>query len=69
MVYARQLPLWKAVMDLAVHLGQAVRCFPRCHQYPQGIDLRRCAQRLCRVVTHAATAPRAFVSTPSSPTP
>jgi hypothetical protein len=32
MAYARQLPPWKAAMDLAVHLEQAVRCFPRDHK-------------------------------------
>ena len=56
MAYVRQLPLWKAAMDLAVHLEQAVRRFPRYHKYTLGTDLRRCAQRLCRLVTRAAQA-------------
>ena len=56
MSYARRLPLWKAAMDLAVHLEQAVRRFPRYHKYTLGTDLRRCAQRLCRLVTRAAQA-------------
>ena len=69
MAYARSLPLWKAALDLAVHLEQAVRRFPRYHQYPQGIGLRRCAQRLCRLVARAATALRVSLPTPSFPTP
>ncbi|MBK6615709.1 hypothetical protein [Ottowia sp.] len=36
MAYARQLPLWRAAMDLAVHLEQAVRRFPRHHKYTLG---------------------------------
>lgn len=35
----------KAAMDLAVHLEQAVRRFPRYHKYILGTDLRRCAAR------------------------
>ena len=50
------LPIWKAAMDLAVHLEHAVRRFPRYHKYTLGTDLRHCAQRLCRLVTRAARA-------------
>ena len=56
MAHASPLPLWKAAMDLAVHLEQAVRRFPRYHKYTLGTDLRHCAQRLCRLVTRAARA-------------
>ena len=30
------LPIWKAAMDLAVHLEHAVRRFPRYHKYSLG---------------------------------
>ena len=47
------LPIWKAAMDLAVHLEHAVRRFPRYHKYSLGQDLRQCARRLCRLITRA----------------
>ena len=47
------LPIWKAAIDLAVHLEKAVRRFPRYHKYSLGSDLRQCARRLCRLVTRA----------------
>ena len=47
MSHTRHLPIWKAALDLAVHLEHAVRRFPRYHKYtlgtvqtaPTGIDL------------------------------
>lgn len=49
----RHLPIWKASMDLAVHLEQAVRHFSRYHKYTLGSELRQTAQRLCRLVARA----------------
>ena len=46
----RHLPIWKAALDLAVHLECAVRRFPRDHPYTLGSELRQTAQRLCRLV-------------------
>ncbi len=54
MSHARQLPLYQAAMDLAVHLEGAVRRFSRYHKYTLGSGLRRVSQRLCRLVTQAA---------------
>jgi hypothetical protein len=53
MAHYRHLPVWKAAMDLAVHLEHAVRRFPRYHKYTLGAELRLTAQRLCRVVARA----------------
>ena len=47
MAHYRHLPIWKAAMDLAVHLEHAVRRFPRYHKYTLGSELRLTAQRLC----------------------
>ncbi|MDX9767258.1 MAG: four helix bundle protein [Ectothiorhodospiraceae bacterium] len=49
----RHLPIWKAAMDLAVHLEHAVRRFSRYHKYTLGSELRQTAQRLCRLVARA----------------
>jgi lipid-binding SYLF domain-containing protein len=49
----RHLPVWKAALDLAVHLEHAVRRFPRYHKYTLGSELRQTAQRLCRLVARA----------------
>jgi lipid-binding SYLF domain-containing protein len=49
----RHLPIWKAAMDLAVHLEHAVRRFPRYHKYTLGSELRQTAQRVCRLVARA----------------
>ncbi|TCT19844.1 four helix bundle protein [Thiobaca trueperi] len=49
----RHLPIWKAALELAVHLEQAVRSFPRYHKYTLGSELRQTAQRLCRLVARA----------------
>jgi hypothetical protein len=49
----RHLPVWKAALDLAVHLEHAVRRFPRYHKYTLGTELRQTAQRLCRLVARA----------------
>jgi hypothetical protein len=44
------LPVWKAAMDMAVHLEHAVRRFrktpspPRCHKYTLGTELHRTVQ-------------------------
>ncbi len=40
MHYARHLPLYKAALDLAVHLEGAVRRFARYHKYTLGTDVR-----------------------------
>ena len=48
MAHYRHLPIWKAAMDLAVHLEHAVRRFARYHKYTLGTELRQTAQRLCR---------------------
>ncbi|MEN9372684.1 MAG: hypothetical protein RIR79_236 [Pseudomonadota bacterium] len=53
MAHYRHLPIWKAAMDLAVHLEHAVRRFPRYHKYTLGTELRHTAQRLCRMVARA----------------
>ncbi|MDP4029237.1 MAG: four helix bundle protein [Gallionella sp.] len=45
--------IWKAALDLAVHLEHAVRRFPRYHKYTLGTELRQTAQRLCRLVARA----------------
>jgi hypothetical protein len=34
----RHLPVWKAVIDLAVHLEKTVRRFPRYHKYGLGLE-------------------------------
>ena len=49
----RHLPVWKTALDLAVHLEQAVRRFPRYHKYTLGSELRQTAQRICRLVARA----------------
>jgi hypothetical protein len=49
MSHTRHLPVWKAALDLAVHLEHAVRCFPRYQKYTLGAELRQTAQRLCRL--------------------
>jgi len=49
----RHLPIWKSAFDLAVHLENAVRRFPRYHKYGLGQELRQCARRLCRLVAQA----------------
>jgi hypothetical protein len=49
----RHLPVWKAALDLAVHLEHAVRRFPRYHKYTLGSELRQTAQRACRLVARA----------------
>ena len=49
----RHLPIWKTALDLAVHLEQAVRRFPRYHKYTLGTELRQTAQRVCRLVARA----------------
>jgi len=47
------LPVWKAALDLAVHLEHSVRRFGktpsplRNHKYTLGSELRQTAQRLC----------------------
>ncbi len=46
----RHLPIWKTALELAVHLEQAVRRFPRYHKYTLGSELRQTAQRICRLV-------------------
>ena len=56
MAHYRHLPIWKAAMDLAVHLEHAVRRFPRYHKYTLGTELRQTAQRLCRLVARANNA-------------
>ena len=56
MAHYRHLPVWKAAMDLAVHLEHAVRRFPRYHKYTLGTELRQTAQRLCRWVARANNA-------------
>ncbi len=62
MAHYRHLPIWKAAMDLAVHLEHAVRRFgktpspPRYHKYTLGSELRQTAQRLCRLVARANNA-------------
>ena len=53
MSHTRHLPIWKAALDLAVHLEHAVRRFPRYHKYTLGTELRQTAQRLCRLVARA----------------
>lgn len=53
MAHYRHLPVWKAALDLAVHLEHAVRRFPRYHKYTLGSELRQTAQRLCRLVARA----------------
>jgi 23S rRNA-intervening sequence protein len=53
MSHYRHLPVWKAALDLAVHLEHAVRRFPRYHKYTLGTELRQTAQRLCRLVARA----------------
>lgn len=53
MAHYRHLPVWKAALDLAVHLEHAVRRFPRYHKYTLGAELRQTAQRLCRLVARA----------------
>ena len=55
MSHHRQLPVWKAAMDLAVHLEHAVRRFPRYHKYTLGTELRHTSQRLCQQVARANT--------------
>ena len=52
----RQLPLFQTAIDLALHLEQAVRRFPRYHKYTLGTELRQAAQRLCRLVGRAGSA-------------
>lgn len=59
MAYHRSLPVWKAAMDLAVHLEHAVRRFPRYHKYTLGSELRQTAQRLCQQVARANALPGA----------
>ena len=59
MAHYRHLPIWKAAMDLAVHLEHAVRRFPRYHKYTLGSELRQTAQRLCRLVRRANNAQEA----------
>ncbi|MFM2449685.1 MAG: hypothetical protein RIS44_2135 [Pseudomonadota bacterium] len=39
MSHHRQLPVWKAAMDLAVHLEHAVRRFHRYHKCTLGTEL------------------------------
>jgi lipid-binding SYLF domain-containing protein len=56
MAHYRHLPVWKAALDLAVHLEHAVRRFPRYHKYTLGSELRQTAQRLCRWVARANNA-------------
>lgn len=56
MAYYRHLPVWKAALDLAVHLEHAVRRFPRYHKYTLGTELRLTSQRLCRLVARANNA-------------
>ncbi len=56
MAHYRHLPIWKAAIDLAVHLEHAVRRFPRYHKYTLGTELRQTSQRLCRLVARANTA-------------
>jgi lipid-binding SYLF domain-containing protein len=53
MAQYRHLPVWKAALDLAVHLEHAVRRFSRYNKYTLGSDLRQTAQRLCRLVARA----------------
>jgi hypothetical protein len=53
MAHYRHLPVWKAALDLAVHLEHAVRRFPRYHKYTLGTELRQTSQRLCRWVARA----------------
>lgn len=53
MAHYRHLPVWKAALDLAVHLEHAMRRFPRYHKYTLGSELRQTAQRLCRLVVRA----------------
>ena len=56
MAHYRHLPIWKAALDLAVHLEHAVRRFPRYHKYTLGTELRQTSQRLCRGVARANNA-------------
>lgn len=53
MAQYRHLPVWKAALDLAVHLERAVWRFSRYNKYTLGSDLRRTAQRLWRLVAWA----------------
>jgi hypothetical protein len=52
MAHYRHLPVWKAALDLAVHLEHAVRRFgktpspPRYHKYTLGSELRQTVQHL-----------------------
>jgi hypothetical protein len=48
--------LFQTAIDLALHLEQAVRRFPRYHKYTLGTELRQAAQRLCRLVGRAGSA-------------
>lgn len=57
----RQLPLFQTAIDLALHLEQAVRRFPRYHKYTLGTELRQAAQRLCRLVGRAGTRDAAWL--------
>lgn len=51
MAHYRHLPVWKAALDLAVHLEHAVRRFgktpspPHNHKYTLGSELRKTSQR------------------------
>ena len=62
MVHYRHLHVWKAALDLAVHLEHAVRRFgktpspPRYHKYTPRSELRQTSQRLCRWVARANNA-------------
>lgn len=53
MVRYSHLPIWKAAMELALHLEHAVYRFSRHHNDSLGQNLRACARRLCRLGTRA----------------
>lgn len=53
MRYLRHLPLWRDANALLLAIEQAVQHFPRYHKYSLGVDLRRQAMGVCRLIVRA----------------
>ena len=51
-----RLPIWRDSNRLLLEIEQAVRGVPRYHKYTVGIDLRRQAMYVCRLLVRALSA-------------
>ena len=47
------IPIWRDATQLLLGVEQAVRHFPRYHQYTLGTEMRQQAMKICQLVNRA----------------